>query len=127
MCHIPQPSHHPCLWLCRLVCFPHLLDQWRSIASNRFVLSMVWGHYLQLSSCPPLFCNFQLFNVKEAAAHHPIIQKEVDELLAMGVIEPSSGNVCFYSSVFIIPKHTGGLQPILDLKGFNHYLHVTSF
>ena len=23
-------------------------DQWRSIASNRFVLNMVWGHHLQL-------------------------------------------------------------------------------
>ena len=34
-------------------------DQWRSITSNRFVLNMVWGHYLQLRSCPPLFCNFQ--------------------------------------------------------------------
>ena len=28
-------------------------------------------------------------------AHHPIIQKEVDELLAKGVIEPSSGGADF--------------------------------
>ena len=55
------------------------------------------------------FCNFQQFNVKAAAAHYPIIQKEVDELLAKGVIEPSSGGNGFYSSVFVVPKHTGGL------------------
>ena len=85
------------------------LDQWRSITSNRFVLNMVWGHHLQLRFCPPLFCNFQQFNVKVAAGHHPIIQKKVDELLAKGAIEPSSGGAGFYSSMFVVPKHTGGL------------------
>ena len=65
-------------------------DQWRSITSNRFVLNMVLGHHLQLRSHPPLFCDFWHFNVKAAAAHHPVIQKEVDELLAKGAIEPSS-------------------------------------
>ena len=65
------------------------LDQWRSITPNRFVLNMVRGHHLQLRSRPPLFRNFQHFNVKVPAAHHPVIQKEVDELLAKGAIEPS--------------------------------------
>ena len=43
---------------------------------------MVKGHHLQLKSHPPLSKNFKQFNIKVAAAHHPIIQKEVDELLA---------------------------------------------
>ena len=101
-------------------------DQWRSITSNRFVLNMVLGH-LQLRSCPPLFCDFWHFNVKAAAAHHPVIQKEVDEFLAKGGIEPSSGGAGFYSSVFVVPKHTGGLHPILNLKHFKGYLHIPSF
>ena len=62
-----------------------------------------------------------------AITHHPIIQKEVDELLAKGVIEPSSGGAGFYSSVFVVPKHTGGLWPILNLKHFNCYMPVPSF
>ena len=70
-------------------------DQWRSITSNRFVLNMVQGHRLQLKSCPPLFHNFRQFNVKVAATHHHIIQKKVDELLAKGVTEPSSGGAGF--------------------------------
>ena len=102
-------------------------DQWRSITSNRFVLNMVWGHHLQLKSHPPLFRDFQHFNVKAAAAHHPVIQKEVDELLAKGAIEPSSGGAGFYSSVFVVPKCTGGLHPILNLKHFNCYMHIPSF
>ena len=84
-------------------------DQWRTITSNRFVLNMVWSHHLQLISHPPLFCDFWHFNIKVAAAHHPVIQKEVDELLAKGAIEPSSSGTGFYSSVFVVPKHTGGL------------------
>ena len=103
------------------------LNQWRSITSNRFVLNMVQGHHLQLRSCPSLFCNFWQFNVKVATCHHPIIQKEVDELLAKGVIEPSSGDAGFYSSMLVVPKHTGGLWPILNLRHFNHYMHVPSF
>ena len=88
---------------------------------------MVQGHHLQLRSCPPLFCNLQHFNMKAAAAHHPIIQKEMEELLSKLAIEPSSGGAGFYSSVFVVPKHTGGLWPILSLKWFNHYLYIPSF
>ena len=62
---------------------------------------------------PPLFCNFWPFSVKVAAAHHHIIQKEVDELLAKGAVEPSSGGAGFYSSVFVVPKCIDGLWPIL--------------
>ena len=104
-----------------------IFDQWRSITSNRFVLNMVQGHHLQVWSCPPLFHNFQQFNVKAATTHHLIIQKEVDELLSKGAIEPSSGGAGFYSIMFVVPKCTGGLWPILNLKHFNHYMLVPSF
>ena len=105
----------------------HFLDEWRSITSNGFALIMVQGHHLQLRSHPPYFCNIWWFNVKVAAAHHSIIQREVDDLLSKGIIEPSSGGAGFYSSVFVVTKHTGGLQPILNLNQFNHYLHIPSF
>ena len=48
----------------------------------------------------------------------------MDELLAKGAIEPFSGGAGFYSSMFVVPKHTGGLWPILNLKHFNCYMHV---
>ena len=65
--------------------------------------------------------------MKTAAACHPIIQKEVDKLLSNGRIEPSSGGAGFNSSVLGVPKHTGGLWPIVNLKWFNCYLHIPSF
>ena len=105
----------------------NFLDQWRSITSKKFVLNMVWGCHLQFRSCAPLFHNFWQFNVKVAAAHHPIIQKAVDELLSKGSTEPSSGGAGFYYSMFVVHKHTGGLWPILNHKQFNQYLHIPSF
>ena len=51
---------------------------------------MVQAHHLQVRYHPPLFHNFWQFSVKVAAVH-PIIQKEVDKLLAKEDIEPSSG------------------------------------
>ena len=47
-------------------------------------------------------------------AHHPIIQKEVDEILAKDVTEPCTGSASFYSNVFVVPKCTDGLQAILN-------------
>ena len=85
VCHSPPPlppPHHLHLQHFRLVWFSNFFDQWRSITCNRFVLNMVLGHHLQLRSHPPLFHDFWHFNVKVAAAHHPVIQMEVDELLA---------------------------------------------
>ena len=129
---VPQPSTSSCSSSSTSAMFQvgmlfKFFDQWRSITSNRFVLNMVRGHHLQLRTCPPLFCDFLHFNVKATAAHHPVIQKEVDELLAKGAIEPSFVGAGFYSSMFVVPKHTGGLCPILNLKCFNHYMHIPSF
>ena len=68
-----------------------------------------------------MFHNIKQFNIRAAAAHHPIIQMEVDELLAKGATEPFSGGAGFYHSVFVVPKHTGGHWPIPNLKQFNCY------
>ena len=40
-------------------------------------------------------------------AYHAIIQKEVDELLGKGAIEPSMGGAGLYLDVFDFPKCTG--------------------
>ena len=100
--------------------FPQRLDQWRSIMSNRILLNMVKGHHLLLRS-HPLFCNFKWFNIKAATSHHPVIQKEVDELLA---IELLTCGVGFYSNVFLVLNLTGGLWPILNLGLLSCYMHT---
>ena len=87
MCQSPQPLHPPPhlhLQLFRLVCFSIFLINGEALHPTGLCLNMVQGHHLQFRCHPLLFCDFWHFNVKAAAAHHPVIQKEVDELLAKG-------------------------------------------
>ena len=76
---------------------------------------------------PPFFCNFKLFNIKNAVSYHAIIQNKWMSLLVKGAVEPLTGGAGFYSNGFVVPKHTGGLQPILNLKQFNCYMHIHAF
>ena len=60
-------------------------------------------------------------------AHHLIIQKEVDELLAKGTIEPSAGAADLYSDIFwflstLVIDHQYSPQAISLL-----YVHTYSF
>ena len=77
---------------------------------------MVKGHHLQFKCHPLLFCNFTKFKIKATPAYHSIIQKEVNELLTKGVIEPSTGSTYFYSNIFATPMCTGGLWSYSALK-----------
>ena len=77
---------------------------------------MVKGNHLQLRCPHAVLHNFTWFNIKAAPAHHPIIQKELDELLVTDAIETSPGGVGFYSSIFVVPKCVGDLQAILNFK-----------
>ena len=116
MCHSPPPLHF------RLVCFSNFLINGEALHPTGLCLIWFGATIFSLDPVLPLFCNFWHFNVKVAAAHHPVIQKEVDELLAKGAIEPSSGGAGFYSSAFVVPKCTEGLRPILNLMHFNHFI-----
>ena len=60
-------------------------------------------------------------------AHYPIIKQEVEELLAKGTNEPLVVDAGFYLNVFVVPKCTGGLGPLLHLTQFNFFMHIPSF
>ena len=49
------------------------------------------------------------------------------ELSAKGAIEPFIGDSGFYSEIFVVPKCTGGLQHILNLKQYNQYMYIPTF
>ena len=77
---------------------------------------MVRGDNPQLRWHPSLIHNINWFNIKATAVHHPVMQKEVDELLVLGATEPLTGCTGFYLNVFAVPKCTDGLLSILSLK-----------
>ena len=46
--------------------------------------------------------------MKTVTAHHPVIQKEMDEVIVKIATEPSGG-AGFYSNVSVVPYYTGAL------------------
>ena len=127
MCCSPQPPYHLHLQFFRLVCFSNFLINGKALHLTGLCLICCRVTIFSLGCCPPLFHNFQQFNVSVAVAHNAIIQKKVDELLAKGAVEPSFGAAGFYSSVFVVTEYIGCLWPILNLKHFNCYMHIPSF
>ncbi len=64
------------------------------------------------------------------AADAPILRAEIAVLLAKDAIElvpPADMRSGFYSPYFIVPKKSGGLRPILDLRILNRALHRLPF
>ena len=61
---------------------------------------MVKSTIFSLGVILPYFGIVRKFDINATPAQDPIIQKEVDELLAKGAIEPSTGGASFYSSIF---------------------------
>ena len=48
-------------------------------------------------------------------SHHPVIQKEVDEILVKIANEPFTSGAGFYPNSYVVPKHTAGLPSMLNL------------
>ena len=49
--------------------------------------------------------HFKSFNIKASTAIHPVIQKEVDDLLAKGAIETWTGDPGSYTNVFVVSNN----------------------
>jgi hypothetical protein len=59
-----------------------------------------------------------------------LLSEEVQSLLLKSVIEeipPTQSTPGFYSRLFLVPKKTGGMRPVIDLSILNSYLSVPHF
>ena len=92
------------------------LSVWTSSDAMR-AKGLIWFKVTILSLVALLhYSLIQIVNITGATSYHSIIQKEVDELLANGAIKPSNGGAGFYLLVFMVPKCSCGIEPILNLK-----------
>ena len=75
---------------------------------------------------PPLTRHPVLFATRNCRQDH---QQAVDSLLLKGAVEtvdkPSS--LGCYSPLFLVPKKTGDLRPVIDLSQLNHHLDIPHF
>ncbi|KAL0185479.1 hypothetical protein M9458_021176, partial [Cirrhinus mrigala] len=87
------------------------------------------GYAIQFARRPPKFRGI-LFTSVRSDTDASVLRAEIAVLLAKDAIEPvppaemKSG---FYSPYFIVPKKSGGLRPILDLRVLNRSLLRLSF
>ncbi len=82
------------------------------------------GYAIQFARRPPKYHGIHSTTVRAADA--PILRAEIAVLLAKDAIEPvppADMRSGFYSPYFIVPKKSGGLRPILDLRVLNRALH----
>ncbi len=86
------------------------------------------GYAIQFARRPPKYCGIHSTTVRAADA--PILRAEIAVLVAKDAIEPvppADMRSGFYSPYFIVPKKSGGLRPILDLRVLNRALHRLPF
>ncbi len=82
----------------------------------------------QFARHPPNFRGVHFTSLKAVDA--PVLCAEIAVLLAKDALEPvppADMRSGFYSPYFIVPKKSGGLRPILDLRVLNRALHKLPF
>lgn len=73
---------------------------------------------------------FRHFQAHRNSKGRNIILEEVKSLLeknAIEIVDPQNSNVGFYSTIFIVPKQSGGFQAILNLRKLNKFIKNQHF
>jgi hypothetical protein len=103
----------------------HFLSQWEKITTD------YWGGlHLQFLRSPPLSAIPISLSHTSDKEKRILLSEEVQSLILKGAIErvqdpfQSPG---FYSRVFLVPKKTGGMKPVIDLSILNTFLLVPHF
>ena len=102
------------------------LENWKNITSDPFILNMVKGAQIPLEN-HNFYCNNSRKN-NISDNEYPIIDKEIQRLLKLKVIERSEheeGEII--SPIFAVPKSDGTSRIILNLKKFNESVEYEHF
>ena len=102
------------------------VKNWGQLTADSSVLDIVKGYRLRFKACPyQLYC--PTTNPKSSKEFQDIKQK-VSSLLSKGAIKqiPKS-QAKFVSRLFTVPKKSGGLRPVINLKPLNQFLHLQRF
>lgn len=109
---------------------PEQLNYWALHTPDIWVLSTLSrGYRLQFRRRPPTSGRVRMTVIHDLAKAQAL-NREISTLLAKGAIvpvDPRRDPGGFYSKYFLVPKKTGDLRPVLDLRGLNRFLKVIPF
>ena len=102
------------------------MSNWRHLTSDPWVLETIAGYHLEFESTPVQLClpTPPPFNKCEMN----LIDEEVVKLLGKGAIEyvfPCKEE--FVSNIFLVPKKTGDMRPVINLKPLNQFMQKIHF
>ena len=105
----------------------HNLDVWRKITSDPWALKTVSGYHFEFDTLPVqsvLPRPTPTFSEREKQ----LIDEEITKLLTKGAIRKVSS--CPYeciSNIFLVPKKTGALRLVINLKPLNQFVQRIHF
>ena len=127
MCHGPQPHHHLHLQFFQVGMLFKFLINGETLHLTGFCL--LWFKVTIFSFGPIL--PWSITSGSLTSRQLPLIiqlfRRRWMSCLLREWLNHLADGAGFYSSMFVVPKHTGGLWPIPNLKHFNCYMHVPSF
>ena len=100
----------------------HYLPKWRQLTSDPWILESVAGYHLEFESEPVQHClpKAPPFNEVEV----DLIDDEVMKLIDKRAIVPVAFKLKEYiSNIFLVPKKTGDMRPVINLKPLNQFIH----
>ena len=104
----------------------HNLEVWRRITSDPWVLETVSGYHLEFNTLPvqSVLPRPPPFSEREKQ----LIDEEITKLLTKGAIRKVySCPYEFISNIFLVPKKTGDLRPVINLKPLNQFVQRIHF
>ena len=102
------------------------LKNWGQLTTDPSVLDIIKGYRLRFKGHPHQF--YHPITNPKSRKEFQAIKQEVNSLLSKGAIKqiPKS-QAKFVSRLFTVPKKSGGLRPVINLKPLNQFLHLQTF
>lgn len=103
-------------------------ETWERLGANSFIMKIISGTRIPFSAKPPLVTPTTSLRKLYHTKPSPEMTKMIEQLKDQGVLEkPAHSDPGFLSRMFIIPKTSGGLRPIVDLRGLNAFVITRHF
>ena len=103
------------------------IENWKLITTDPWVLNTVQGHQIEFLQQPGFH---RLPPMHYSHQEKLAISEEVTKMQGKGAVVPVHRDLqeeCFLSNLFLVPKKEGGMRPVINLKGLNHFVKLEHF